>query len=950
MEITLKNNTVLIIKKSFEVSLYVLIFSFLVPTLFGILGILLDRIYNPFHACSFPLISTGLIILGTGAGFIGISIFYLGKIGKGLPASPVPPVNMVDSGPYRLSRHPIYFGASLSILGASLILRSFWCAFLSWPLLTLFLMIYAYRIEEPVLEERFGKQYLVYKKNVPLIWGLPFRRTLHSINTQLLDLLSCAVNKPFILKFKSHRLFLGYGLWVGCGSFVGLIFLNVFLINGNISEKVICCLAFVFILASLSLTRVVSMLTLMNLEKVTLKSAWYRVGFVSWGALAAALLSSLPYALLTHRPIYIWFDAIFTGLMITHFFGRIGCLFYGCCYGRETNSPIRIHYRHPCLKALREKLVKHGSLYPTQLFSASYSLFIFLLVTIIWSIKGWGIGIPTSLTFILYGIFRFMEEWFRFQKKMIRGIFSPAQLICMVLIVLGTIHLIWVAQMIPFGIHMPLSHISLGQFFNGINLMLFTGLGILTTFTFSYHRYEIGRWGKETPKQKKKQIMNLTYKKDTLHCQDWPLSQLAEKFGTPLYIINKQAAQASIENFMLSFKTLSIPAKLHYSVKTNPVPGFLQIIKDEGLSVEVISEHELILCKKIGFKWEDIVITGPAKTIDFLKRTKNSDIKMVTIESLSDLDRLTEVVEDAAKPLNVGVRISPGLAWGKLKPTLNSGAKHSPYGFHANSSELGIVLNRVKQNKYFHFMGFHMHLGSGIKDSRPYKRAFLILEGVIKKAHEMGIKSHFIDIGGGFGLATAPILNASQLMRSTFFGKNIEHPDSNNSSILTDIAKHLEETLRRLRGSGICIQEILVEPGRIISGPSELLMLSVLNVIEQPSRNDYLICDSGALSLSPLLFTEYHRIIPVNAKNGHTINYTILGNMPSSLDKLSSSTALPRLHCGDKIVLLDTGAYIAAMNNNFAGPRPAIALIDGKRAQLIRRRESIEEIYQRDYF
>jgi len=950
MDITVKNNSVLVFKKSFDVSLYVLIFSLLIPVLFGILGAFLDRISNPFSTLTTPLLLSGLAVLSIGAGIIAISIFYLGKNGRGLPASPVPPVNLVVEGPYRLSRHPIYFGASLSFLGLSLLCRSFWCTCVSWPLFTLFFVFYALRIEEPVLEERFGQEYRTYKKNVPMLWEFPFRKALNFLLIHLLDLLSRAVNKPFILKYRTHRFFLGYGLWLGVGSFVGLIFMSSFLICSGIPEKAVLFMAVFFTLSSLALSRLVSMATLIHLEKVTLKAAWFQVGFVSWGAMAAALLSGIPYVLLTHSSLYVWLDAIFTGLMITHFFGRLGCLFYGCCYGKETNSPIHIQYTHPILKAMREKRVKHGSLYPIQLFSGLYSLIIFLLVTTIWSIKGIGVGVPTSLCLIFYGIFRFMEEWFRFQKKKIAGIFSPAQLICFVLVTAGIIHFSWIVHTPQFGIYTPLIHISSGHFFSGINLLLIAGLGLLTAFVFSYHRFEIGRWGKEAPVQNKRQIMNVHYKEDTLHCQNWPLSELAEKFGTPLYIISKQATQASVRNFLISFKELSVPVKLHYSVKTQPVPGFLKIIKEEGQSVEVISEHELILCRKLRFCWKDIVINGPAKSIPFLRKVKNSDVKMVVIESVNDLERLNKAVEDATTPLNVGVRICPGFSLTKLKPTLNSGAKHSPYGIQVDSDELKFVLDQIKHNRLFHFVGFHVHLGSGIRDGRPYKKAFSVLEKVIKEANEMGLKSQLIDIGGGFGLATAPILNASQLMKSTLFKRQVELSVSNNGSMLNEVAGHLEMMLSRLRSSGIRIKEILAEPGRIISGPSGLLILSVLDVIEQPEGYNYLICDGGAMSLSPLLFTEYHKIMPLTSGNGQPLKYTVLGNMPTTLDKLSSSVTLPRLRSGDRVALLDTGAYFISMNNNFAGPRPAIVLIDGKKAQLTRRRESIEDMYQRDYF
>ena len=829
-------------------------------------------------------------------------------------------------------------------------MQSFWCTFLSWPLFTLFFMVYAHIVEEPVLEKRFGKKYLFYKKSVPLLFEFPFKKALKSVAVRSMNYLSLKVNKPFILKYENHLFFLGYGLWVGAGGFAGLVFMSLFLLSGNIAAISILWIGIIFTISSLIFSRLVSMFTLMSLEKVNLKTAWFRVGFVSWGVFAAAILCGFPYLILTHNSLPFWFDAVFSGMIIAHVFGRIGCLFYGCCYGRETLSPIRIKYTHSSLKAVREKRVKLGTLYPTQLFSALYGLFIVLIIISVWSINGIGVGIPTCICLILYGIFRFMEEWFRFQKKKVAGIFSPAQLICFGLVLFGLFYFGWLNKTAQMGFHAPLIQLSSGDFFNIKTLLLMAGLGMLTTLVFSYHRFEIGLWGKETEEKQDNNIMELKYKEDTLYCHNWQLSQLAEKFGTPLFIISKQAAQASIKNFQDSFQALSVPVKLHYSVKTNPIPGFLQILKDEGLSVEIISEHELILSKKIGFNWQDIVVNGPAKSQNFLKKLINSNVKMVNIESLSDLENLKAVNENAARPINVGVRICPGFSLAKLNPTLNSSAKHSPYGFQADSPELNSVLDKIKGNKNFHFIGFHIHLGSGIKDSRPYRKAFFILEKTIKKASEMGLKSSIIDIGGGFGLSTAPILNASQLVGSTFFKKNVEFQASKNGSILHDVAQHLETMLKRLRSSNIRINEVLVEPGRIISGPSELLILSVLDVIEQSHGNNYLICDGGALSLSPLLLTEHHRIMSLSPTNGTSLNYTVLGNMPTSMDKLSSSMSLPPMSSGDRIVLLDTGAYFVSMNNNFAGPRPAIVLLDEKKAFLTRRRESIEEMYQRDNF
>ncbi len=504
MERTLKQNNVHVLKRSLEVGFYVIVFAVALPAFFYLLGNSMDRIINPFHHSMTSLLVAGVTLFGLGGSFMVMAVFNLWKFGKGLPASPAPPKILVENGIYRLSRHPIYFGASLSFLGASLFLHSFWSAFLSWPLFTLFFVSYALRVEEPFLERRFGKEYHFYKRHVPLLWEFPLRKAFHRLISRFLSRISRVVNEPFILKYRTHYLFLGYGMWVGFGVFVGLIVLNVILLAEKISAFNTSWLMFFFTVASLSGSRFVSLLVVRVQEKITIKKAWYRVGFVSWGVLAAAFLSSGLFIILAQRSLYVWFDAAFTGLMIVYFFGRIGCLFYGCCYGKKAHSPIHINYSHPCLKAVREGLVKTKALYPTQLFSSLYGLFIFIIVIAVWNITTIRIGVPASICCIMYGIFRFIEEWYRYQKRLIAGIFSPAQFVCLALILLGSVHLAWILPFINPGFHQPLSQLSLKEVFNQLNIFLIIGMGLLTIIVLSYHRYEIGMWGREKELRKPK--------------------------------------------------------------------------------------------------------------------------------------------------------------------------------------------------------------------------------------------------------------------------------------------------------------------------------------------------------------------------------------------------------------------------------------------------------------
>jgi phosphatidylglycerol:prolipoprotein diacylglycerol transferase len=496
MEKSIKHSSVLVVRKAFEVSLYVTVFALASPLFFYLMGLLLDRTANPFTHIRFTLDVSGATLLGCGAGVMLLAVTDLGRRGRGLPASPVPPAFLVTEGIYGLSRHPIYFGASLSFLGGSLILHSFWSAFLSWPLFTLFFVAYALRVEEPILEHRFGAEYLDYRRRTPLLWDFPLRGVLFETVSRFLARMSSVVNRPFILRFGSHLLFLGYGLWVGFGIFMGLTSLNIVFLADGIGSGTTAWLMVVFTVGSLAGSRIVSMFVLMNLEKTSIQRAWHRVGFVSWGALLAAVLTGGIFALLTGRSLYYWFDAAFTGLMISHFFGRIGCLFYGCCYGKETGSAISIHYRHPVMKSIREGLVEHTRLYPVQLFSSLFGLFTFLVVFFLWSMTRIQVGLPTSLCCLLYGIFRFYEEWFRYQKRKVGGVLSPAQIISLVLVLFGILQLGWICPASGTGFHARLFHGSTLQLIRQLNIWVALAMGLLTALVFSYHRYEIGAWGK----------------------------------------------------------------------------------------------------------------------------------------------------------------------------------------------------------------------------------------------------------------------------------------------------------------------------------------------------------------------------------------------------------------------------------------------------------------------
>lgn len=425
------------------------------------------------------------------------------------------------------------------------------------------------------------------------------------------------------------------------------------------------------------------------------------------------------------------------------------------------------------------------------------------------------------------------------------------------------------------------------------------------------------------------------------------LAEIADNFGTPLHICCKRAVGESIRQFFTPFDQEQIPIKCFYSVKTNPVPGLLSLFKDEKLGVEVISEFELWLTRQLGFEGKQIIVNGPAKSSALFRSAFDARVYMVTIESIAEARRLVSIRDGQKNTVDVAVRICPSLS-SRFNPTLDSGSKDSPYGFFPDSEELWDalkILHRCRQTK---FCGFQIHLGSGIKSSKPYSKALSALKKLILDTDKRGWKCRKIDIGGGFGLPSAPVLKPHQLAAALLLKGGLKSRPEKKERLLYPVSRELSKMLKTLKKNGCEIEEVIAEPGRRLSGSASMIILTVLDVIERAHGKRFLICDGGGMSLSPMFLAEAHSILPLVERDGASFEYSVLGNLPSSLDKVSSRVKLSRVEKGDRLAVLDTGAYFTSFNNNFAGPRPGVVLIDDNRTTLIRKRETFEEVVSRD--
>ena len=430
------------------------------------------------------------------------------------------------------------------------------------------------------------------------------------------------------------------------------------------------------------------------------------------------------------------------------------------------------------------------------------------------------------------------------------------------------------------------------------------------------------------------------------------LVELAARYGTPLFVVSRKRLERSYAQMKAAFHAEGLEADIFFSFKTNPLPRTLQVLTAAGAGAEVISEFEMWLAGKLGLAGDRILVNGTLKPKALLGRAVESGVGMINVETIAELRSLRDIGEKLGKKVNIGLRINPGLRKRKLHFTTTTGSSSSPIGFRRSSEEWLETLEFLKAHRdLFALRGLHFHIGTGISSAAPYREALANSLGFMDNLLENGFSPEILDIGGGFNIPTLKEINAWEAARLFLWNKPQEPPTAETRpNLLREVARACADQLQRYsQDKGIPLPKIFVEPGRALSGPSQLLLLTVNSVRERTKGPTSAFCDGGAMSLSQILISEYHEIfVASQPDSGQRAKYNIFGSLPTPLDLVSFQRKLPPLSAGDILAVMDTGAYFTSLGNNFAGPRPAVIMLENGAPLLIRRRETFEDLIARD--
>ena len=404
------------------------------------------------------------------------------------------------------------------------------------------------------------------------------------------------------------------------------------------------------------------------------------------------------------------------------------------------------------------------------------------------------------------------------------------------------------------------------------------------------------------------------YKNDRLYAENLPVQQLAEQFGTPLYVYSR----ATLERHWHAFDSAlgEHPHLICFAVKSCSNIGVLSVMAKLGSGFDIVSQGELERVLAAGGDPSKVVFSGVAKSREEIMRGLEVGIRCFNVESLSELKHINLIAGEMGKIAPISLRVNPDVD-AHTHPYISTGLKENKFGISADEAraayQFAATLPNVK------ITGMDCHIGSQLTELQPFLDATDRLVLLMEQLKQDGIKLQHLDLGGGLGV--------------TYHAEIAPHP--------SDYAKALLEKLKNYQGL-----EIILEPGRAISANAGILVAKVQYLKSNENRN-FAITDTGMNDMiRPALYEAYMNIIEVDRTLvREKAVYDVVGPVCETSDFLGKQRELAIAE-GDFIAQRSAGAYGASMSSNYnSRPRTAEVLVDGEQAYLIRRRESVRELW-----
>lgn len=402
-----------------------------------------------------------------------------------------------------------------------------------------------------------------------------------------------------------------------------------------------------------------------------------------------------------------------------------------------------------------------------------------------------------------------------------------------------------------------------------------------------------------------------------MHCDGLSLDALARKYGTPLYVYSAQHILERLDLFRHAFQP--VDHLVCYAVKANSSLEILRLLAERGAGFDIVSGGELERVLTVDrTAAERVVFSGIGKTAAEMDLALRAGILLFNVESEGELERLAERAAKQRKRARFALRVNPDV-FAETHPYISTGMSEHKFGIDIRRAR------RVyrKAGRFLEPAGVSVHIGSQIRSAEPFGSAAQRVTKLIADLRRDGHTIRFMDIGGGLG---------------------IEYHSDKPFDPAEKVAQYAAALIPAVRAVGG--PKLLLEPGRFLVGQAGALLARVLYVKKSGTKT-FVITDAAMNDLiRPALYQAFHEIVPVHpSRGGQKMPVDVVGPVCETGDFFARDRPLAKVKPGDLLAVLDTGAYGMSLASNYnSRPRPAEVLVEGKRARLIRRRESIEDL------
>ncbi|RUQ33596.1 MAG: diaminopimelate decarboxylase [Candidatus Competibacteraceae bacterium] len=403
------------------------------------------------------------------------------------------------------------------------------------------------------------------------------------------------------------------------------------------------------------------------------------------------------------------------------------------------------------------------------------------------------------------------------------------------------------------------------------------------------------------------------YRNGQLYAEDVPVAEIAAKVGTPCYIYSHATLERHWRAFDRAFG--AHPHLVCYAVKANSNLAVLNVLARLGSGFDIVSIGELERVLAAGGDPGKVVFSGVGKRRDELERALAVGIRCFNIESESELALLEQVAMAQGKKAPVSLRINPDVD-AKTHPYISTGLKQNKFGIDPERALKAYVW--AAASPHLEVIGIDCHIGSQLTEAAPFVAALERVLALVKRLERQGIEIHHLDLGGGLGIR--------------YRDEEPPLPADHAAALMTPLQDQS--------------YEILIEPGRAIIGNAGILVTRI-ELLKQGADRDFAVVDAAMNDLiRPALYAAWQAIVPVEPRTlGQPRRYDVVGPICETGDFLGKDREL-NIQSGDLLAVRSAGAYGFSMSSNYnSRPRAAEVMVDGSRFQVVRRRETVEELY-----